>query len=110
MYTLRINEISVKTDNWEKTLNEKILRLLDRGIPVTSVSLDGDVLINFHVHFGERPYYKTEHEFRNTKLHKALNESLYVILYQFYDDRGKWYMKRFNQLQKGIKMITEALE
>lgn len=110
MHNLKINNYSFSTNNWEKDLNKEILNLLNAGIPVESVLLDDEILVNFHMNFGEKPYYRSEAEFRKTSFHNAINKSLYVILYQFYDDRGKWYMKKFNQLQEGLMMITEALK
>lgn len=112
MYTLIINDTKMECENMfqvKKKAVETTLNFLLEDTPVKISQLNGEHF-EFFMTFGSIPYYKDENAFRNTSFHKALSESLLFIQFQFHDDRGEWFRKRFQKLQKGLSLIQEALE
>lgn len=107
---LKINDFEYEVTDLEKELTSKVLSFLDNGIPVKSIKVNEEQLLNFFIDFDQRPYYTNEYAFRNSKFAEALNDSLYVIQFRFHDLRGDWFRKRFQQLQKGLSLIKDALE
>ena len=112
MYILQINDEKFKCEDMsdvKSIAKDFAFEELQKGNPIKNSKLNGEHF-EFHIWFNRLPYYKDRNEFNKTLFSKALNESFLFVQYQFHDDRGEWYRKRFERLEKGLSLIKEALE